>query len=216
MKTRENRGEKTRLSKIRTPPCGVRKFRTPLTLCEFAFAPLFKNCMLSIPCANSFFAPIFKTMLSVLENHRYAKISHTIFPCAKFIFLFKSFVLHFKILASSSILSKPLFRSPISIHKAPFLHHPSSSAPLWQPLSIAPLHSRGIHYSPLPIFGNFISFHHQNPFKSSPNPLNPSTIQSQTLFLPNQSLNHKHSSHGFFIRNPLPPAMGAPNLQFSS
>ncbi|RVW25073.1 Retrovirus-related Pol polyprotein from transposon 17.6 [Vitis vinifera] len=51
VKTRENRGEKTRLSKIRTPPCGMR------TLCE--------------PCANSFFAPIFKTMLSVLENHRY-------------------------------------------------------------------------------------------------------------------------------------------------
>ena len=181
---------------------GSAKFAHPLVVCEnFAhhlpcansiFAPLFKNYMLSVPCANftgmrtlcepcanSFFAPIFKTMLSVLENHRYAKISHTIFPCAKFIFLFKSFVLHFKVLTSSSILSKPLFRSPISIHKAPFLHHPSSSAPLWQPLSIAPLHSRGIHYSPLPIFGNFIFFHHQNPFKSSPNPLNPSTIQSK-------------------------------------
>ncbi|RVX05623.1 hypothetical protein CK203_027294 [Vitis vinifera] len=60
----------------------AKQFRTPLTLCEFAFAPLFKNCMLSVPCANftgmrtlcepcanSFFAPIFKTMLSVLENH---------------------------------------------------------------------------------------------------------------------------------------------------
>ena len=196
VKTRENRGDKTRLSKIRTPPCGVRKFRTPFTLCEFHFCTTFQKLhalgplcefhrnanlvrTLCEPCANSFFAPIFKTMLSVLENHRYAKISHTIFPCAKFIFLFKSFVLHFKVLASSSILSKPLFRSPISIHKAPFLHHPSSSAPLWQPLSIAPLHSRGIHYSPLPIFGNFIFFHHQNPFKSSPNPLNPSTIQSK-------------------------------------
>ena len=133
VKTRENRGEKTRLSKIRTPPCGVRKFRTPLTLCEFAFAPLFKNCM-----------------LSVLENHRYAKISHTIFPCAKFIFLFKSYVLHFKVLASSSILSKPLFRSPISIHKAPLLHHSSSSTPPWQPISIAPFHSRAftIHHFP--------------------------------------------------------------------
>ena len=123
VKTRENRGEKTRLSKI----------RTPLTLCEFAFAPLFKNCM-----------------LSVLENHRYAKISHTIFPCAKFIFLFKSYVLHFKVLASSSILSKPLFRSPISIHKAPLLHHSSSSTPPWQPISIAPFHSRAftIHHFP--------------------------------------------------------------------
>ena len=163
VKTRENRGEKTRLSKICTPPCGVRKFRTPLTLCEFTFAPLFKNCMLSVPCANftrmrtlcepcanSFFAPIFKTMLSVLENHRYAKISHTIFPCAKFIFLFKSYVLHFKVLASSSILSKPLFRSPISIHKAPLLHHSSSSTPPWQPISIAPFNSRAftIHHFP--------------------------------------------------------------------
>ncbi|RVW29186.1 Transposon Ty3-I Gag-Pol polyprotein [Vitis vinifera] len=49
VKTRENRGERQAQQNSHTP-CGMR------TLCE--------------PCANSFFAPIFKTMLSVLENHR--------------------------------------------------------------------------------------------------------------------------------------------------
>ena len=149
------------------------KFAHPLVVCEnFAHHLPYANlllhhfskiaCSRSLvrisqecePCANPmpirFFAPIFKTMLSVLENHRYAKILHTIFPCAKFIFLFKSYVLHFKVLASSSILSKPLFRSPISIHKAPLLHHSSSSTPPWQPISIAPFHSRAftIHHFP--------------------------------------------------------------------
>ena len=182
VKTRKNRGDKTRLSKI----------RTPFTLCEFHFCTTFQKLHALGPlcefhrnanlvrtlCEFVFCANFQNHALCLGESQVCENFAHH-FPLCEIHFLFKSFVLHFKDLASSSILSKPLFRSPIAIHKAPFLHHPSSSTPPWQPLSIAPLHSRAIHYSPLPIFGNFISFHHQNPFKSSPNPLNPSIIQSK-------------------------------------
>ena len=68
-------------------------FRTTHPLCEFAFVPILKKCMLSVPsqnlsanftgmrtlcqpCANSFLWQNFKTMLSVLENHRNDKFSH--------------------------------------------------------------------------------------------------------------------------------------------
>ncbi|RVW24088.1 hypothetical protein CK203_091322 [Vitis vinifera] len=62
VKTRENRGEKPRLSNFRTTLPVVRKFRTTLPivrkfrtthpLCEFAFVPIFKKCMLSVPSQN--------------------------------------------------------------------------------------------------------------------------------------------------------------------
>ena len=42
VKTRENKGEKPRLS----------NFRTTHPLCEFAFVPIFKKCMLSVPSQN--------------------------------------------------------------------------------------------------------------------------------------------------------------------
>ena len=52
VKTRENRGEKPRLSNFRTTLPVVRNFRTTHPLCEFAFMPIFKKCMLSVPSQN--------------------------------------------------------------------------------------------------------------------------------------------------------------------
>ena len=52
VKTRENRGEKPRLNNFRTTLPVVRIFRTTHPLCEFAFVPIFKKCMLSVPSQN--------------------------------------------------------------------------------------------------------------------------------------------------------------------
>ena len=72
VKTRKNRGDKTRLSKIRTPPWGVRKFRTPFTLCEFHFCTTFQKLHALGP---------------LCEFHRYANLVRTLCEfifCANF------------------------------------------------------------------------------------------------------------------------------------
>ena len=139
VKTRENRGEKPRLS----------NFCTTHPLCEFAFVPIFKKCMLSVPYQNP-----------LCEFYRNANLVRIRFwdkflkPCSlswystgmqnfrttqgvvrNLHFLFKGRVLLFPCSISSSFLIAPLFRSPIPFLKFLFFiiphsqHHHGSPSP---------------------------------------------------------------------------------------
>ena len=199
MKSRWKQGRKTKTQQNSHHPfplCEI--FAQHIPLCEFSFVTNFKKHALG---------PFPK---SQCEFHRNANLVRIRF-CANFqnhalclgepqeceifalpITLCEIHISSLKAIFSSSILSFFFFNSlntsfPITYFhpKAPLLHHPPSLTPPWQPISIAPLHSRDLHYSPQStpsIFSSFSSFHHQKPFNSSLNTLNPSLNQSQPCF----------------------------------
>ncbi|RVW27251.1 hypothetical protein CK203_107146 [Vitis vinifera] len=83
------------------------------------------------------------------------------------------------------ISQAPLFQSPIPSLSS-FLHHSPLSTPPWQPISITPLHSRGITIHHRPPF-NFQLF---PPSKTSQffTQHSKSILNQSALYLPNQSL----------------------------
>ena len=154
VKTRENRGEKPRLSNFRTTLPVVRNFRTTLPvvrnfrtthpLCEFAFVPIFKKCMLSVPsqnlsanftgirtlcepCANSFFVTKFQSHALYLGEPQECE-SRTSSLKAVFSSSNTKLLLHFSQYLSSD-------------HPIPSLSPFSSSFPILNTTMAAHLHS---------------------------------------------------------------------------
>ena len=152
MKTRENRGEKPRHSKIRTTQSSGAKFAQHIPLVRIRFCDQFsKACSRSLPkisvrkgtgmrtlCEIAFMTIFLKkSMLSVLENHRNAKISHFTIPCAKFAFLFKS---HF-LFCNSKLVLLQFSQHLSSDHPFPSTRSSPSSSPILNPTMVAHLKS---------------------------------------------------------------------------
>ena len=151
MKTRENRGEKPRHSKIRTTQSSGAKFAQHIPLVRIRFCDQFsKACSRSLSkisvlkgtgmqtlCEIAFMTIFKKSMLSVLETHRNAKISHFTIPCAKFAFLFKS---HFLFFNSKLVLLQ--FSQHLSSDRPfPSTRSTPSSSPILNPTMAAHLKS---------------------------------------------------------------------------
>ena len=145
----ENKGKqgrkKQRFSHFLTTLLVVRNFRTTHPLCENAFVPIFKKCMLSVPLCE------FYRNANLVRIHFWDKFSK---PCSlsrystwmrnfrttqgvvrNLHFLFKGRVLLFQCSISSSFLIAPLFRSPNPFLKFLFFiiphsqHHHGSPSP---------------------------------------------------------------------------------------
>ena len=152
MKTRENRGEKPRHSKIRTTQSSGAKFAQHIPLCEFSFVTNFqKACSRSLPkisvrksqecepCANLVrirFCDQFSKSCSLswrttgMRNfrttHHLVRNSHFLFKIRFLFFISKLVLLQF----SQHLSSNPLFPSTRSSPSSSLIMNPTMAANL--------------------------------------------------------------------------------------
>ena len=174
------------------PLCEI--FAQHIPLCEFSFVTNFQKHALGLflksQCENHRNANLVRIrfcdqfskpcslswrttgMRNFRTTHHLVRNSHFLFTSRFLLFNSKLVLLQF---------SQHLF----SDHPIPSTRSSPSSFPVLNPTMAAHLHSCGLHYSQQStpsIFSSFSSFHHQKPFNSSLNTLNPSLNQSQPCF----------------------------------